>query len=282
MGILNVTPDSFYAGSRLASLDDAVHRAHAMVRDGADILDIGGESTRPGSEPISEAEEIRRVAPVVERLAGEISVPLSVDTSKPAVADTCLGLGARIINDISALADPRMPDVLAQHGAAAILMHMRGTPRTMQQDTHYDDVVSDVKKYLAGRADRARAAGVREIIIDPGIGFAKTVEGNLQLMARLGEFQDLGYPILFGASRKSFLGSVTGGLPAEERLDASLAAAVIAVMNGADIVRVHDVQATWRAVRVADAARRALYAEQSGNGQDHPERSFAKVPDRSS
>ncbi len=282
MGILNVTPDSFYAGSRLLSREEAVHRAYAMVREGADILDIGGESTRPGSEPISETEEIRRVAPVVEQLAAETAVPISVDTSKPAVAEACLRAGARIINDVSGLADPKMLDVLARHDATVIIMHMRGTPKTMQQDTHYEDVVGEVKQYLAERARRAAAAGVREIIVDPGIGFAKTIEGNLQLMTRLNRLKELGYPILFGASRKSFLGSLTGHLPTEDRLEASLAAAVIAVMNGADIVRVHDVQATVRAVSVADAARCALYAEQSGNGQDHSERSPADVPDRSS
>jgi dihydropteroate synthase len=281
MGILNVTPDSFYAGSRLSSLDEAVRRGMQMVSEGADILDVGGESTRPGSEPITEEEEIDRVAPVVECLVRETPVPLSVDTSKPGVADACLRLGARIVNDVSGLTDPKMLAVLVRHGAAAVIMHMRGTPKTMQKDIQYDDVVREVKQHLAERARQAQQAGVREIIIDPGIGFGKTIEHNLQLLARLEELQDTGYPILFGASRKSFLGSITGGLPPEERIEASLAAAVIAVMNGADIVRTHDVQATWRAVRVADATRRALYAEQGGNGQDYFERSPAEVPDRS-
>lgn len=281
MGILNVTPDSFYASSRLLSVDEALRRGHAMVREGADILDIGGESTRPGSDPISDAEEIDRVAPVVERLARETSVPLSVDTSKPAVADACLRLGARMVNDVSGLSNPGMLGVLVQHDAAVVIMHMRGTPKTMQQDIHYDDVLSEVKQYLAERARQALQAGVREVVLDPGIGFGKTVEHNLQLLTRLEELKQLGHPILLGASRKSFLSSVTGGLPAEERIEASLAAAVIGVMNGADIIRTHDVQATWRAVRVADAARRALYAGKSGNGQDHIKRSPAEVPDRS-
>ncbi len=261
MGVLNITPDSFYGGSRVPDPQQAIDRASQMIAEGADILDIGGESTRPGSESISADEQIRRVLPVIRHLAGRVPVPLSIDTTLSAVAEACLTEGAAIINDISAAGDPNMLETIARRGASIVLMHMRGTPKTMQQHTDYADVVVDVKQFLADRAARAAAAGIRNIIVDPGIGFAKTTQHNLQLLARLEEIKNLGYPVLVGASRKSFLGVVSGGSPPEERLEASLAAAALAAWNGAGIIRTHDVASTRRALELADAVSAARYAE---------------------
>jgi len=252
MGVLNVTPDSFSDGGRFLGIDAAIEHAKQMARDGAGIIDVGGQSTRPGAKPLSVGEELGRVKPVVERLVREIGVPISIDTFQPEVADECLQAGAAIINDVCGLQDPRMIAVAARHQAPVVLMHMLGTPLTMQQEINYQDVVGDLKTFFRQRTRQAAAGGVREIMIDPGIGFGKTADHNLQLLGRLAEFKELGYPVLVGASRKSFIGKITG-LPVEERLEGTIAATAAAVMNGADAVRVHDVAQCKRALQITDA-----------------------------
>mgnify|MGYP001620110335 FL=1 len=262
MGILNVTPDSFSDGGRYAAADAAVRAGERMVEEGADIIDVGGESTRPGAPEVSAEEEIRRVVPVVEALASRLPVPVSIDTSKAVVAKAALSAGAAIVNDVTALAgDPGMGDVAARAGVPVVLMHMRGTPRTMQADPEnlaYGDVVADVRAQLSDRLSRAQHAGIDPAltIVDPGIGFAKTAQQNLALIARLGELASLGRPILVGPSRKSFIGHVLD-LPVSERLEGTASAVAIAVMNGAHIVRVHDVGPMVRVVRMAAAIREA-------------------------
>ena len=257
MGVLNVTPDSFSDGGRFWRAEDAVRQGVRMAEEGADILDVGGESSRPGSDPVSAEEELERVAPVLEALAREVDVRLSIDTYKPSVAEACLGLGATLVNDITGLDDPEMIRVTAEHGAGAVAMHMRGRPKTMQQDVAYDDVVAEVRVFLGERAARAREAGVAEVIVDPGIGFGKTAAHNFEILRRLDEIASLGFPLLVGPSRKSFLGSLPSALPASERLEGTLAAVAVSVMNGASIVRVHDVREAKRVVEVVDAIRRA-------------------------
>jgi dihydropteroate synthase len=257
MGILNVTPDSFFDGGRFLDPARAVERSLEMVEQGADIIDIGGESTRPGAEAVPEEEELRRVLPVIERLAGRVETPLSIDTSKPAVARKCLALGASLINDVTGLRDPEMIAAALDYHAGIVIMHMRGTPQTMQQQTHYQDVVAEVKQYLTAKAETARSAGLRPIILDPGIGFAKTAAQSFEILRRLEEFRDLGYPVLVGPSRKSFLGSLPGAAPPEQRLEAGLAAVTIAALKGASIVRVHDVKECRRALDVVEAVRAA-------------------------
>ncbi|MFN7161796.1 MAG: dihydropteroate synthase [Fimbriimonadales bacterium] len=263
MGVLNATPDSFYDGGRYTALDAALARAEQMLADGADILDIGGESTRPGATPVPEAEEMRRVIPLIEAIAARFpNAVLSVDTTKSRVAQRALQAGACIINDISgATFDPHMLAVAAQSGAQVALMHIQGAPQTMQQNPTYHDVVAEVRDALASHAQRAIDAGVppSHIWLDPGIGFGKTVQHNLELLRGLPQLRALGYPILIGTSRKSFIGHILGGLPPDERLEGTLATLALAVAWGADIVRVHDVKEAVRAVRVADAlCRNAL------------------------
>lgn len=257
MGVLNTTPDSFYDGGRYATLDAALAHAEQMLEEGADILDIGGESTRPGADPVPEDEEIRRVVPLIEAIvARSPDAVLSVDTTKSRVAQHALQAGACILNDISgATFDPHMLEVAAQTGALVVLMHIKGTPKTMQQNPVYDDVVAEVRTTLHAHARRALEAGVpkERIWLDPGIGFGKTVEHNLQLLRGLPELRALDLPILVGTSRKSFIGHILGGLPPQERLEGTLATLALAVAWGADIVRVHDVKAAVRAVKVADA-----------------------------
>lgn len=257
MGVLNATPDSFYDGGRYAALDAALAHAEQMLEEGADILDIGGESTRPGADPVPEAEEIRRVVPLIEAIVARYpEVAISVDTTKSRVAQHALQAGACILNDISgATFDPHMLEVAAQTGALVVLMHIKGTPKTMQQNPIYDDVVAEVRTTLDAHARRALEAGIpkERIWLDPGIGFGKTVEHNLQLLRGLPELRALDFPILVGTSRKSFIGHLLGGLPPEERLEGTLATLALAVAWGADIVRVHDVKAAVRAVKVADA-----------------------------
>ena len=245
MGVLNVTPDSFSDGGRWADPDAAVAQGMHMAAEGAAIVDVGGESTRPGAEPVPEAEELDRVVPVVAALAPHVRV--SVDTTKPAVAQAAVAAGATIINDVSA----SLHEVAAATGAAWIAMHMRGTPRTMQEAPRYDDVVAEVCDYLVERAEKARAAGVSEIWIDPGIGFGKSGDHNLSLLRHLGRFVGTGWPVVIGASRKSFLGRLTGDAPADDRLEGSLAVATWAMLHGAGMVRVHDVAQTVQAARVA-------------------------------
>ena len=257
MGIINLSPDSFYAGNRCATLDEAVRNAESMVEEGAHALDVGAESTRPGSQPIAEETELKRLAPVVSALAKRVPVPISVDTSKPGVADRVLQEGARIINDVTGLQmHPEMSRVIARRGAGVVVMHMQGTPETMQDNPRYGDVVEDVLVFLRLSVEIAGSAGIApgSIAVDPGIGFGKTLEHNLKLIGSLGCFKVLDKPVLIGVSRKSFIGRILD-LAEEERLEGSLAAGVAGVINGADILRVHDVRATVRAVRIAHAIR---------------------------
>jgi dihydropteroate synthase len=255
MGIVNVTPDSFSDGGRYFDLESALAHAKQLVEAGADILDVGGESSRPGSDPISLHEELRRVVPVVEALAGSCGVPVSIDTTKPDVAAECLRHGARIVNDIGGLRDPEMVLVTSCHNASVVIMHMRGTPKTMQRAPAYRDVVGEVKQFLAERVAVAKRSGVRDICVDPGLGFGKTAAHNFEILRRLDEFQSIACPVLLGPSRKSFLGTSKGRLEVGERLEGTLAAVVIAVLKGASVVRVHDVGACRRALQVADAVR---------------------------
>ncbi len=254
MGVLNLTPDSFSGDGIHGDPGRAVERAHELVEAGADILDIGGESTRPGSAIVDADLELRRVVPVLERL-GELSVPISVDTRRAAVAQAALTAGASILNDISGLGEgPQLASLVAGAGAGVVLMHMQGTPQDMQRDPHYEDVVGQVATFLAARARAAREAGIgpESIVLDPGIGFGKTLEHNLALLAHLDALAEVGYPVLVGTSRKSFIGQLTGQ-PVETRLSGSLASVAVAIARGADIVRVHDVRETRQAVAVADA-----------------------------
>jgi dihydropteroate synthase len=257
MGVLNVTPDSFSDGGRFTQLDDALRHARQLIAEGAAILDIGGESTRPGAEPVPASEELRRVIPVLEALRQETAVRLSIDTRKPEVAEEAVRAGATLINDVTGLRDPAMMAVAARHNAGVVIMHMRGTPRTMRGLTGYGDVVAEVKEFLAARAAAARAAGISEILLDPGIGFAKTAAQSFELLRRLGEFEELGYPILIGPSRKSFLAAIPGMERAEDRLEGTLAAVAAGVLNGATIIRAHDVAACRKAASAALAIRSA-------------------------
>ncbi|MGH9182873.1 MAG: dihydropteroate synthase [Acidimicrobiales bacterium] len=253
MGVLNVTPDSFSDGGRYLDPEAAVRRGLEMAAEGADVVDVGGESTRPGAEPVGEAEERRRVLPVVEVLAPRVRV--SIDTRKAAVAEAALAAGATLVNDVSASLWP----VAAAGGAGWVAMHMRGDPRTMQDDPRYHDVVGEVRAFLVAAAEAALAAGVTEVWVDPGIGFGKTTAHNLALLGRLAELARAGHPVLVGVSRKRFLGELTGGAPVGDRLEASVAAAVWAVTAGADMVRVHDVAATVQAVNlVGDVGTRTV------------------------
>jgi dihydropteroate synthase len=257
MGILNVTPDSFYDGGRRTDAQTLVADAIAMVEAGADIIDIGGESTRPGASPISLHEELARVLPVIRDLRPVIPVPISVDTYKAEVAKAVLAEGADMVNDISALTfDAGMADLVAAEKVPVILMHMQGTPRTMQLDPHYSDVVAEVRNFLARRVEFAVQTGIEreKIIIDPGIGFGKTLEHNLALLKGLPGLARVGQPLLVGVSRKGFIGKLLDAVP-DERLEGSLAAAVAAVLAGAHIIRAHDVKATCKAIRIADAIR---------------------------
>ena len=252
MGIVNVTPDSFSDGGSYLEADAAIAHGRELLAAGADLLDIGGESTRPGAAAVGAAEEIARVAPVIEALAGD-GATVSVDTSKAVVAEAALSAGAGIVNDVTALADPEMASVCAARGPGLILMHMKGTPRTMQDNPVYGDVVVEVREFLAERMRLAIDAGIDEggIWLDPGIGFGKTVEHNLELIARLGELADLGRPIVIGASRKNFIGAITGR-EVGDRLGGSIATNVLGLVHGADVLRVHDVAETIQAVRVAE------------------------------
>ncbi|HEY8555607.1 MAG TPA: dihydropteroate synthase [Burkholderiales bacterium] len=261
MGILNVTPDSFSDGGAYATRDAALAHARAMVEQGADIIDIGGESTRPGAREVPVEEELARVVPVVEACARELPVPLSVDTSKPEVMRAAVAAGAGFINDVRALRLPGALEAAAALKVPVCLMHMQGEPATMQLDPRYGDVVGEVCDFLAARIEAAVAAGIprERLVVDPGFGFGKTVEHNLTLLRRLAELEALGCPILAGLSRKSIIGKLRGQ-SVERRLHASVALALIAVANGARIVRVHDVEATAQAVRMYEA----VYPRASG------------------
>lgn len=259
MGILNVTPDSFSDGGRYTERERAIEHAREMVAQGADIIDVGGESTRPGAHPVSLAEEMDRVLPVIEALSRELEVPISVDTYKAPVAKMALEAGATIVNDISALRfSPDMIDVVAQYRPWVVVMHMKGTPKDMQEAPWYEDVVGEVEGFFEERLRYLESHGIskEKVILDPGIGFGKRLEDNLSLLKHIDRFLHLGCPILVGPSRKSFIGTVLD-LPVEKRLEGTLAAASIAVFQGAQIVRVHDVQPVKRAVDLAWAMRRA-------------------------
>jgi dihydropteroate synthase len=259
MGIVNVTPDSFSDGGLFASADDAVRYGARLVDEGADLLDVGGESTRPGAAEIDADEELRRVIPVIEGLAKVTpETPVSVDTRKPEVAREALQVGARIVNDVTAGRDDSMFEAVDADGAGIVLMHMLGEPRTMQDDPRYDDVVGEVHGFLRERIEAAVFAGIPEerVCIDPGIGFGKNVDHNLALLRSIPALRPLGAAVLVGASRKRFLGTLTGVEEPTDRLEGSLAAAVLAASLGADVVRVHDVAATVRALKVADAVVR--------------------------
>lgn len=256
MGILNVTPDSFSDGGKFTGLDGAVAHALQMESEGADLIDIGGESARPGAPQISAEEERARVLPVVEALANKLSIPISIDTWKSSVADACLQAGAEIINDISGLGfDPAMADVVARHHAGLVLMHTRGTPQEMQQDTSYDNLLGEVLASLKNSADLALQAGVTagQIAVDPGICFAKDLQGNLVLLRRLSELHCLGYPLLVGTSRKSFIGKVLQKPEPHDRLFGTAATVALAVQHGAQILRVHDVAAMRDVALMANA-----------------------------
>ena len=254
MGIVNVTPDSFSDGGSFLDPTDAIAHGRGLADEGADVLDVGGESTRPGSDPVPAAEEVRRVLPVVRELAAA-GLPVSIDTMKAEVAEAALAAGAAFVNDVTALRnDPRMAAVVADAGVPVCLMHMLGEPKTMQDAPAYDDVVGDVREFLARRADAAVAAGIdpADICVDPGIGFGKTVEHNLALLAHLDRISDLGFPVLVGVSRKRFLGALAGGAE-DERGPAGLAAGLAAVRRGAWMLRVHDVAPTRQALRLQSA-----------------------------
>ena len=258
MGVLNVTPDSFSEGGHPVDPATAVARGRRLAAEGAAIVDVGGESTRPGAAPVPVAVEIDRVVPVIGRLAADLAVPISVDTSKPEVMRAAVAAGAQMINDVRALTAPGALEAAAEAGAAVCLMHMQGEPATMQDDPSYGDVVAEVRDFLRARAAACVAAGIarERICIDPGIGFGKRVEHNLALLARLDELAGLGFPVLLGVSRKSLVGIITGR-PAGSRLAGSVAFAALAVARGAAIVRAHDVAATLDAVKAAAALRRA-------------------------
>ncbi len=262
MGIVNVTPDSFSDGGQFFAADAALEQALTLVREGAAVIDIGGESTRPGSELVTLDEELRRVLPVVEALAGSVGVPISVDTMKAEVARRALASGATMLNDVSAFRyDEEMVDVVAESGAPVCLMHMQGMPKTMQEDPRYDDVVDEVLAFLEARLAFALARGVREeqVMIDPGIGFGKTVAHNLALLDGLHRFTALGRPVLLGASRKRFLGAILGAEPSG-RATGTVATTVIGYLAGAHIFRVHDVKPNFEALRVALAVREGVVA----------------------
>jgi dihydropteroate synthase len=257
MGILNVTPDSFSDGGQFADHAAAIAQAKQMLIDGADIIDIGGESTRPGAGPVDADEELRRVLPVIRALATETDAIISIDTSKATVARAALEAGAQIVNDVSAMsADPAMAATVAEFGAGVVLMHMQGTPREMQDNPQYDNVVSEICNYLQDRVSLAVAAGIaaEQIAIDPGIGFGKSTEHNLQILANLQQLTKIGQPLLVGLSRKRFIGILTEST-VENRLSGSLAGLTCAVLNGAGIMRVHDVGPSWQAGRIAAAIR---------------------------
>ncbi|MFL5897204.1 MAG: dihydropteroate synthase [Solirubrobacterales bacterium] len=254
MGVVNVTPDSFSDGGLYLDPEAAIAHGRELVDAGAEILDVGGESTRPGAEPVGEEEELRRVVPVIRGLSGSRS-RISVDTSKAAVAAAALEAGAEIVNDVTALrGDPEMAAVCAERGAGVVLMHMRGDPRTMQDDPRYDDLLEEVKSFLAERLEAAVAAGIGEggIWLDPGIGFGKTAAHNTELLRRLGELRELGRPLVVGTSRKSFIGKVDGS-PPDQRLGGTIASSVLAAAEGAAVLRVHDVAEVRQALTVAEA-----------------------------
>ncbi len=256
MGIINVTPDSFYEGSRV-KIDELLERVNRIIQEGAEIIDVGGESTRPGSDPVPLEEELNRVVPAIKIIKENFDIKVSVDTYKAKVAQKALEAGADIVNDISAMTfDPDMVKVVSESKAPVILMHIKGTPKDMQQNPTYDDVVKEIKEYFIERINFAKVHGVEQIILDPGIGFGKKLEHNLEILRRIKEFKELGYPILIGASRKSMIGMILDGLPPSERLEGTLAITAYCALNDVDYIRVHDVKENVRVVRVIEALMR--------------------------
>ncbi|MCD6385678.1 dihydropteroate synthase [Candidatus Sumerlaeota bacterium] len=257
MGILNVTPDSFSDGGKYFAKDRALRRAEEMVNEGADIIDVGGESSRPGAQPVSVQEELRRVVPVIRAIKERLDIPVSIDTYKYEVAGEAIAAGAEIVNDITGLRhSARMKTLIAEHGVGVVIMHMQGTPQTMQVAPHYDDVVEEIGAFLEHQLSEAKQAGVEEecIVVDPGIGFGKLLEHNLEILANLGRLRArCQRPLLIGVSRKSFIGQLLGGIPPDERLAGGLGAVLSAVMNGANIVRVHDVSPTRQALTIYES-----------------------------
>jgi dihydropteroate synthase len=263
MGVLNVTPDSFSDGGLFLETGNAVEHGITMAEEGADFIDIGGESTRPFSNPISTSEEIDRVVPVIESLAGEVEVPISIDTRKGVVAKEALKAGASIINDISALRfDPALASVAAESGAPIVLMHMKGMPENMQKNPVYDDLIGEIRGFLEDAVQRAIKAGIREdlILVDPGIGFGKTFDHNLQILKELPSLLSLGKPVLIGTSNKAFIGEILNK-KAHERLTGTMATVAVAAMNGAHVIRVHNVKEAVETVRVVDAIKRGTVKE---------------------
>lgn len=258
MGVLNVTPDSFSDGGSYYDHSNAIHAGIRLVSEGAHLVDVGGESSRPGADPVSEDEEIRRVVPVVAALADTTDAVISIDTCKPAVAEAALLAGAHMVNDITGLGCDGMSDVVARHDAAVTIMHMQGSPRTMQSEPTYEDVVAEVAAFLTTRAAAAQERGIdpRSIMVDPGIGFGKSALGhNLDILRRLDELTALGAPLLVGTSRKSFIGAILDDAPPSDRLEGTAATVAIAIARGANAIRVHDVREMSRVARVADAIR---------------------------
>ena len=259
MGVLNVTPDSFSDGGEFFGAEPAVLHAEKMFDEGAQVIDVGGESTRPGSDPVSPEEELRRVLPVIQGILSACPDSIvSIDTYRSSIAEAALDAGARAVNDVTALGDPRMAGLMAERGCPIILMHMLGEPKSMQQHPRYEDVMREVRDFLAERVERAIRAGVEpeNIILDPGIGFGKTMEHNLKLLKRLDSLVELGFPVLVGVSRKSFLGKITGSEDPKSRLFGTMAANVLAYERGASLFRVHDVRANKEALAVAATIRR--------------------------
>jgi dihydropteroate synthase len=273
MGIVNVTPDSFSDGGKFLDPPAAAAHAERLVAEGADVIDVGGESTRPGASPVSPDAEWRRVEPVLRELAGKIRVPVSIDTRHPEVARQAVDAGVDIVNDVEGLRSEAMRRTVARSGAAAVVMHMRGTPGTMQSDLRYADLRDEVFRWLAERTDAALAEGIgpERLVVDPGIGFGKSAAQSLELLTHVGEFRSLGYPVLLGASRKSFLGWAMGSKRRIDRLEAGIAAAVIAAEQGVELVRTHDVAPTVRALMVGVAARRAVASRDADEEDPSPD-----------
>jgi dihydropteroate synthase len=254
MGIINVTPDSFFADSRKQSVLEAVETAKKMIEEGADIIDVGGMSTRPGSDPVDEEEELNRVIPVIRAIRSITDVPISVDTYRWRVALKALEAGADIVNDISGYQfEPDIVRVVSENNVPYVLMHIKGTPKTMQENPHYEDVVKEIKEYFSEKIEHLKEKGVNQIVLDPGIGFGKRYEDNLEILRRIDEFKELKLPILIGASRKSFIGITLGNVPPEERLEGTLAVTAYCTMKGVDIIRVHDVLPNKRVIRMMEA-----------------------------
>ncbi len=255
MGILNVTPDSFSDGGKYLNRSIAVEHALQMIEDGADFIDVGGESTRPGSESVSVEEELNRVIPIIEELVNKTTIPISIDTTKSEVAEKALQCGAVIVNDISSFHfDNRMPSIVSKYNASVILMHTKDKPKTMQQNPEYKDLIPEIKSYLSEAIKISIENGIEQIIIDPGIGFGKKLEHNIEIFKRLKEFQDFGFPVLVGPSRKSFIGTILD-LPVAERLEGTAAAVAVSIMNGANIIRVHDVKEMKRVAKIVDSLK---------------------------